>query len=225
MKLTKRHVVSPILAAGTAVALAACGSNSPSSGDGGMPGMPGMTSTPSATSTPAVTGSHNQADITFATGMIPHHGQAITMAEMALTKATNASVKELATAIKAAQDPEIKTMSGWLQSWGQPVPSATGGMDMSHMGSATTGSSGMDGMAGMEGMMTAEEMTQLSNTTGAAFDRLWLQMMVKHHQGAVAMAEKELGAGQYPEAKTLAQKIITDQKKEIATMNGLLPTV
>jgi uncharacterized protein (DUF305 family) len=227
---TLRRVALPVLGAAAALTLAACGGSSSSgSGGGGMPGMPGMTGSMSSTATAAPTGSpaagaHNQADVAFATGMIPHHRQAVTMAELALTKATNPTVKQLATAIKAAQDPEIKTMSGWLQGWGQPVPAATGG-GMSQMGSATTDSSGMGGMGGMGGMMTDAEMSQLSNASGAAFDRMWLQMMIKHHTGAVAMAQTELSTGGNQDAKQLAQSIIDDQTKEITTMTALLGTL
>ena len=115
-------------------------------------------------------------------------------------------------------------MSGWLIGWGQPVP-ATDGHDMSQMGasgSATT--SGSDPGAG-DGMMSDQEMRQLSNTTGPSFDRMWLQLMIRHHQGAVATAQTELAAGTNPDAKKLAQTIIDGQTAEIRTMTGLLPTI
>jgi len=182
-------------------------------------------STPSTPSRPTAAGPHNQADVAFATGMIPHHGQAITMAQMALSTSTNPKVKDLATAIKAAQDPEIQAMSGWLTGWAQPVPAATGGHDMSQMGSTTSSTSGSSTMGGMGGMMTDQEMEQLSKATGAAFDRMWLQMMVKHHQGAVAMSQTELATGTNPDAKQLAQAIIDSQTKEITTMTAALGTL
>jgi len=140
------------------------------------------------------------------------------MAEMALTKATDPTVKTLATEIKAAQDPEIKTMSGFLQGWGQPVPATAMGQDMGAMGS-TAGSSNM------AGMMTNEQMGQLGSASGAGFDRMWTQMMLKHHQGAVAEAKTELSAGSSVEAKQLAQAIIDGQTKEIATLTALLATL
>lgn len=225
MNRTLRHAALPVLAAATALALAACGgSTSSPSGHEGMPGMTSTTSasTPSTPSRPTAAGPHNQADVAFATGMIPHHGQAITMAQMALSTSTNPKVKDLATAIKAAQDPEIQTMSGWLTGWAQPVPAATGGHDMSQMGSTTSSTSGSSTMGGMGGMMTDQEMEQLSKATGAAFDRMWLQMMVKHHQGAVAMSQTELATGTNPDAKQLAQAIIDSQTKEITTMTAAL---
>ncbi len=228
MNRTLRHAALPVLAAATALALAACGgSTSSPSGHEGMPGMTSTTSasTPSTPSRPTAAGPHNQTDVAFATGMIPHHGQAITMAQMALSTSTNPKVKDLATAIKAAQDPEIQTMSGWLTGWAQPVPAATGGHDMSQMGSTTSSTSGSPAMGGMGGMMTDQEMEQLSKATGAAFDRMWLQMMVKHHQGAVAMSQTELATGTNPDAKQLAQAIIDSQTKEITTMTATLGTL
>jgi len=225
MNRTLRHAALPVLAAATALALAACGgSTSSPSGHEGMPGMTSTTSasTPSTPSRPTAAGPHNEADVAFATGMIPHHGQAITMAQMALSTSTNPKVKDLATAIRAAQDPEIQTMSGWLTGWAQPVPAATGGHDMSQMGSTTSSTSGSSTMGGMGGMMTDQEMEQLSKATGAAFDRMWLQMMVKHHQGAVAMSQTELATGTNPDAKQLAQAIIDSQTKEITTMTAAL---
>jgi uncharacterized protein (DUF305 family) len=77
----------------------------------------------------------------------------------------------------------------------------------------------------MPGMMTSDDMTKLGQVKGAAFDRLWLQMMIQHHQGAVEMAKTELQQGASNEAKQLAQQIIDTQQKEIATMSQLLGQV
>lgn len=185
----------------SSLALAAC-----NDGDGAMPGM--NHSTPSSTPS-ASAGAHNAADVEFATGMIPHHRQAVEMADMASGKAQAQAVKDLAAAIKAAQDPEIKQLSGWLTAWGEPVPTPSehGGHDMP---------------GSMPGMMTAEEMAELGKASGAAFDRMWLQMMVKHHRGAVTMAKTEQSAGQDQASIALAKKIETDQNREIATMQQLL---
>ena len=79
------------------------------------------TSSPKTSSSSSASTAHNAADVTFATDMIPHHSQAVEMADMALSTATNADVKTLATKIKAAQEPEISTMSGWLKAWKDPV--------------------------------------------------------------------------------------------------------
>lgn len=174
---------------------------------------------------------HNQADIAFAQEMIPHHQQAIAMAEMVPDRSTNQEVIELAEQINTAQGPEIATMQQWLRQWGteQPNPMNGGGMgsmdhgDMGGMDHGGMGDGGkqMTGM-GMPGMMSGQQMTQLRNAQGAAFDRMWLQMMITHHEGAVEMATQERRAGTNPDAKNLAGTIINTQQREITTMNGLL---
>ncbi|MGW7683830.1 DUF305 domain-containing protein [Kribbella sp. NPDC054772] len=165
----------------------------------------GSPSTPVATSAAAF----NDADVAFATQMIPHHQQAVEMADLALRKATTADVKTLATAIKAAQDPEIKQMSGWLTTWGKPVP--------------TPGErSGHDMSGSMAGMMTPEEMSDLDKASGTMFDRMWVDMMIRHHQGAVTMAKTEQTGGQDAPSIALAKKIQAAQTTEIATMQRLL---
>jgi uncharacterized protein (DUF305 family) len=210
------------LCAGALLILAACSSTtrtghanstptSATSGDTSMSAgmsMPGSSAHSMSGATPA-SGPHNAADITFTTDMIPHHGQATQMADMALAKTSNAGIKQLATNIKNAQNPEIQLMSGWLTGWGQPVPSTT----MGAMGSS------------MPGMMSDADMTKLDQTTGTAFDRLWVTMMVTHHTGAIAMATTELASGENADAKKLAQSIITSQGTEITTMKQLLTTL
>jgi uncharacterized protein (DUF305 family) len=189
-----------------ALGLAGCGNNS---NPGSMPSMThaAPTAAPSTSATSAA--QFNDADVTFATQMIPHHRQAVEMADMAANKATSPAVKQLATAIKAAQDPEIQQMSGWLTSWGKPVP--TPGM---HSGHDMSGS--------MPGMMTEQEMADLGKATGTMFDRMWVQMMINHHEGAVTMAKTEQTAGKDTAAIALAKKIETDQNREIAAMQKLL---
>lgn len=209
MRIATR-VAAGFLASATTLTLAACGS-SKTSGMDSMSTSGGSSPAASASSSMSMSmsDSHNDTDLAFATDMIPHHGQAIDMADMAVKKATNSQVKQLGTQIKAAQDPEIRTMSGWLKEWGAPVPSASmPGMDMGGMS--------------MNGMMSAGEMKRLDAATGTAFDKLWVQMMIKHHQGAIAMAKTELASGQYPQAKALAQSISNSQAKEVITMQSLL---
>ncbi|MEV0133262.1 DUF305 domain-containing protein [Dactylosporangium sp. NPDC050688] len=164
--------------------------------------------TPAATSTS--TSTFNATDVMFATDMIPHHRQALDMAEAAQSKAVTPEVKALAGRIAKAQEPEIATMSGWLTAWGEPVPSP-GAMhhDMGDMGQ-------------MPGMMTDQEMHDLSKAMGKDFDTMFLRMMIKHHQGAVEMAKTEQAQGQDPAAKQLAAKIAADQTAEITEMQGML---
>jgi uncharacterized protein (DUF305 family) len=173
-------------------------------GDSEAGSMPGMTHDSSSTPMSAAA-AFNDADVTFATQMIPHHQQAVTMADLALRKATTADVKNLATAIKAAQAPEIEQLSGWLTGWGKPVPTPN-----EHSGHTMTG------------MMSPQEMDDLNKATGSMFDRMWVEMMIKHHQGAVAMAKTEQITGQDAASVALAKKIQTAQTTEIATMQRLL---
>ncbi|MEU6384249.1 DUF305 domain-containing protein [Streptomyces bauhiniae] len=158
----------------------------------------------------ATAGAHNAADVTFAQGMIPHHQQALEMARLAPGHAASAEVKALAARIEKAQDPEIRTMTGWLKTWGEEPPMA--GMDHSRHG----------GMAGMSGMMSADDMTALEKSTGAGFDRKFLTLMVGHHQGAVEMARTEKAKGRDSRAVRMADDVIAAQSAEIKQMKGLL---
>lgn len=201
------------------IGTAACGSSTKTSASTAssattMP-SPGMTASTMASSSGTMAGTmagstFNVADTTFASSMIPHHQQAVTMADMALDTKAGAStaVKDLATRIKAAQGPEITTMKGWLSTWGATTTATT---TMGAMGPAATGA-----------MMSDADMTKLGSLTGTAFDTMWLTMMVSHHQGAVAMAQAELTTGASSDAKTLATKIIAAQNAEIAEMKKLL---
>ena len=212
-RLALRTVALPAALAATLV-LAACGTGSEDGGDAS--GMGGMTASTPATSgtqgaggTPAA-GAKTAADIAFATDGIPHHAQAVEMADLALGQATGAKVKAVALKVKAAQGPEITLMAGWLRGWGAPIPATAGGHGMAGMGEKA------------EGMASAQEMTDLRRATGAAFDRMWLRSMVRHHEGAVAMARTELEVGTNPQARKLAQSIIDGQSAEIAEMKSIL---
>ncbi|MFI9585929.1 DUF305 domain-containing protein [Streptomyces sp. NPDC052236] len=189
--------------AAAALVLAACG------GGGHDMGSMGDSSSPSTSAT-AQAGDHNDADVSFAKEMIQHHRQAVDMAEMADTRASSSEVKELATKIKGAQDPEIKTMSGWLTSWGEDVPADMDGMEGHDMSSA------------MPGMMSSEDMDRMEKASGAAFDKMFLEMMIKHHEGAVEMAKSEKTDGKYAAAKKLADDVIAAQTAEIDQMKKLL---
>lgn len=156
--------------------------------------------------TGSATGDHNEADLEFVRSMIPHHEQAVDMAELATVRASNPKVKDLAARIKEAQEPEISTMSGWLREWGEPAPSD----------GAAHGE--MDG----PGMMSGDEMTELEQASGPEFDRLFLTKMIRHHEGAVAVAKTETERGEFPPARQLATEITTTQQVEIENMEGLL---
>ncbi|MFH9562301.1 DUF305 domain-containing protein [Streptomyces globisporus] len=198
-----RRTVAVATAGAAAVVLAACGGND----DSTTTGHDGHTTKSPSASASASQGQHNAADVTFAQGMIPHHRQAVEMADLASTRAESAQVKTLAEDIKKAQDPEIKTLSGWLTSWGEDVP-AEDAMDHS--------------MHKSGGMMTMEDMDKLEKSSGKAFDTAFLEMMIKHHEGAVAMAKSEQTDGAYGPAKKMADAIVTSQTAEITQMNTLL---
>lgn len=217
---TIRRVTGAMVAAVAALAFAAgCGDDSHDSGHDG-------TANPTAsTATQAGAEQHNQADISFAQGMIPHHQQAVEMSNLAETRA-GAEVKALAAKIKQAQAPEIQQMTEWLRQWGAPLPSSPAGGHDSHGDAPGQPSSGPDshggGHEGMTGMMTEQEMTELTASTGAKFDRMFLEMMIRHHEGAVQMATTEQQQGQNPVAKKLAGEIIAAQNTEIQEMRALL---
>lgn len=162
----------------------------------------------------------NNADVTFAQAMTPHHQQAVEMADMALKQGKNAKVLDLAKRIKAAQDPEIVKLQGWLKKWGGSPSTGDSGSSMHDSGSSMHGSMTMG-----EGMMSAKDMAQLSKATGAEFDKMFLAMMIGHHQGAVTMAKTELKDGKSTEAKSLATSIINAQETEIAEMKSLQSSV
>ncbi len=192
------------------VLLTGCASSSMSSAE-----MPAGQSSGSG----AMVANGSDADITFAQLMISHHEQAVQMADMALQQANSSEVTDLATQIKAAQDPEIGQMRGWLQQWGAPEQmDGMDGMDHGDMGHGDTDSGGQS--AG--GMMSDADMGALGNASGADFDRMWLTMMIAHHEGAIKMAEQVKAESTNPDVTALADAIVAGQKKEIDTMQQLL---
>ena len=200
-----------LVAAGV-LGLAACSAPSspaPSSAPA-VPSASASASAPSPVGGPAASGSHNDADVTFATSTVPHHQQAVEMSDLLLSKdSVDPDVSELATTSKAEQEPEIEQMTGWLQGWGAPA-SSPGGMG------------GMGGMADQDGMMSAADLQALAAATGKDAQTRYLRGMVRHHEGAVAMANTELQHGRNLEAKSLAISIVTSQQAEIDRMNQLL---
>ncbi|MEU8324515.1 DUF305 domain-containing protein [Nonomuraea sp. NPDC048881] len=185
-------------AAGALVLLAACGAN-----DTASTAAPEATTASATASAPPSQPSFNDADVMFAQMMIPHHQQAVEMAELAPQRAKDPEIKKLAADIKAAQDPEIQTMKGWLTEWGKPVPSGGMGHDM-------------------PGIMSAEDMKKLDGAKGAAFDRLFAEQMIAHHEGAIEMARTEQASGVNPQAKELAKAIESTQQAEVAQLRKLL---
>ena len=180
------------------LALAGCAGTTSS---GGMDDMPGMGSSASASPAADV----NNADMQFTMMMIPHHEQAVEMADMILAKdGIDERVIVLAEQIKAAQGPEIDLMESWLDDWGTPMGN-------------------MDGMG--DGMMSDTDMQSLEDATGAEASRLFLEQMIVHHEGAIEMAQAEVDNGQNAEVIALAESIIASQTAEITTMEDILATL
>ncbi|PWJ54904.1 Uncharacterized conserved protein, DUF305 family [Quadrisphaera granulorum] len=211
-RTTARSAALLLASAATALLLAGCGASSSGAHHdaddmqhGSSPAA--SAASPSSSSISAGASAHSDADVSFARDMVVHHEGALTMAELATQRASTPEVKALAERIMAAQQPEIDLMQGWLTAWGaDPSSQHSGhsGMDMDSMG------------------MSADDTAALQAATGTAFDRLFLQQMTVHHEGAVTMARQELAEGTDAEAKALAQRIEADQTAEIAEMAALL---
>ncbi|WP_328530020.1 DUF305 domain-containing protein [Nocardioides sp. NBC_00368] len=170
---------------------------------------------------------HNKADVAFATDMIQHHAQAMAMVDLTMDRKLDPEVQELADEIRAAQSPEIETMSSWLQEWGEEVPSTMRDhVNGGHEGHGDEDSSMSDSMEGMDadmpGMMSAEDMDALESASDAEFQDMWLEMMIEHHEGAVEMSESQQDEGRFKPAVDLAGTIIETQSTEIDTMEKIL---
>jgi uncharacterized protein (DUF305 family) len=201
--MVRRALLAGVAAMSALVVLAACGGNDDDTGNMNHGG-----GAASGASSP-VSAPVNDADVEFAQMMIPHHKQAVQMAGLAETRAGDAQIKQLAAQIKAAQDPEIKTMTGWLTAWGKPSTMPSGGHDM-------------PGMSSMPGEMSDEDMVKLEAAKGTEFDRMFAQMMIDHHNGAIEMARDEQAKGSNPDAKALAATIEKTQTAEVGTLQQAL---
>ena len=194
----KRTLMSAVVLAG-ALALAGC-SASEEPMDHDMSTMAGSESGGDA--------AHNEADMMFAQMMIPHHEQAVEMADVVLAKdGTNPEVTALATEIKAAQAPEIEQLGGWLDAWGAERTMEGDSHD------------------GMDGMMSEEDMQALDAATPPESDRLFLEQMIAHHEGAVEMAQTQIDSGSDAAAVEMAQTIVDTQTAEITTMEDMLASM
>jgi uncharacterized protein (DUF305 family) len=168
-----------------------------------MSGMD-MSGSDAPTASETAAADFNGADVTFAQMMIPHHEQAVEMSETLLAKdGIDERVRDLATQIKDAQQPEIDQLKEWLSEWGQEE-------------------SDMGGMNHGGGMMSEEDMTALDDATGDDAARLFLEQMTVHHEGAIEMGKAEVADGENADAVAMAETIVATQTDEIALMQDLL---
>jgi len=161
---------------------------------------------------------YSDADVEFMSGMIPHHAQAVIMGGWAKTHGARQDVAILCERIVVGQTDEIGMMQQWLRDRGLPVPDAKSTRHKMKM-------NGMEHEMLMPGMMTDEQMAALDKARGPEFDRLFLEGMIRHHQGAVDMVEvlfKSYGAAQDEVIYKFASDVYADQSTEIARMHKML---
>jgi uncharacterized protein (DUF305 family) len=188
---------------GAVLLLLGCiGESSSGRGDAAAP-----TATPSGAAA-----NFNHADVHFAQSMLVQNDQAVEMCKMVLAKRdVKTEVRYLAEQIRAVQEPQIETMYKWSETWSQ----------MPGQGDETD-DDGPGHHGGENGLMNEEQMEELDTTDGSTAQRLFLEGMIRHHQGAVVIAEAEAGAGIYEDAVELAKDMVATQKAEIVAMQHVL---
>ena len=200
--------VAPVLVVLAGLSLSACTTDPapPSAGSiapviaPGRPGEPARTIGPGEAATAVPTPTANAADVRYVQDMIVHHRQALDMAILAPARAGTPKLKSLASRINDSQLPEVQVMTSWLREQGQRLPDHHAGH------------------AGMPGMATPEQMEALAAASGGEFDRLFLQLMIAHHQGALTMSEQVLTTGSHLRIEELANEIAATQAGEIRRM-------
>ena len=154
---------------------------------------------------------HHAADATFMRGMVGHHAQAVLMTSLVMDRTDNAALRLLAERITVSQTDEIAWMERWLKDRKEPLPDPHAHHQPGH--------------TAMAGMLTDAQLAELTAARGARFDRLFLQFMIQHHEGALVMvAELKAvsGAGQEPATAMFASEVDSDQRMEIARMRAML---
>lgn len=173
-------------------------------------------------------------DVGFAQDMSVHHSQAVEMSAMALTNAADPAVRTLAYDVITTQQSQWGTMQGWLAMWGRPLQAA--GKPMTWMRTDEGNAETMPEMTEhasmpaesastaplMPGMATSSELATLRGATDAAFDTLYLQLLLRHHQGGLPMARYAAANASQQVVTTLARQIVDTQQAESATMQQLL---
>jgi uncharacterized protein (DUF305 family) len=166
-------------------------------------------------------------DVGFAQDMRVHHLQAITMAGIERDKTTDPDLHTLAFDIESTQLAQVGTMSGWLTVWGQPELSDPGKGYMAWMAAASHFHNGgaatqSGGVTAMPGMATPEELTKLKSLSGKDLDIFFLQLMLRHHQGGLAMAQYAAEHAGVGYVRNLASKIVSAQQAEVTLMTNML---
>ena len=154
---------------------------------------------------------HTAADVRFVQGMIGHHTQAVEMTDLLKTRTQSEDMRKLARRIEVSQRDEIKRMQEWLRARGEPLPDP----HAHHTHDA----------APMPGMLTPAEMKRLAEATGPEFDRLFLEYMIKHHEGALTMVKQLFaspGSAQDSDIFAFASDVDADQRMEIQRMSAML---
>jgi uncharacterized protein (DUF305 family) len=193
-----RRVGAALAAVAAALFLSSCS----------RPASDGHTGQPS--DQPVITGQpagYNADDVAFANDMILHHQQAVDLSAMVPDRSANTELVSLAQQISTVQQPEINVMKVFLVQWKENPDTNSG-----HAGHGNT----------MQGMVDGATMTRLESLNGAEFDKLWLESMISHHQGAIEMAKAEIANGDNVDAKSLANNIVTTQEAEIGQMKQML---
>lgn len=161
-------------------------------------------------------GAPSPADIAFCQDMAAHHDQAVLMSVLAQDRA-GPTVKAIAASILVAQSQETGILRGWLQLWGQPP------VDLSPASRPQTGKYCLAPRGGaMPGMASPQQLNQLWRSSGNAFDILFLQLMIRHHQGGLLMSREARLQAKLDVVRTTAQAMLTQQTQEIADMRRLL---
>lgn len=197
------------------------------SGPAGRPTGSADASGGSAAATGGERPQHTEADVRFMQGMIAHHAQALVMTALVPERAGSDDIRALAERIEVSQRDEIALMQRWLRDRGEAVPSPEAGMHEHAVDHPDM--PGMSGEGGhehlMPGMLTEEELARLARAKGTEFDRLFLEFMIQHHEGALTMVAQLLatpGAGQEPAIFRFASDVNADQRMEIRRMRAML---
>lgn len=192
-------------------------------------GNTGQGASASAAAAPA----DDSAEAGFARDMQVHHRQAVTMSLSVLGATDDAEVRQLATDIMLTQQQQAGQMHAWLELWGLPQTGSQpvmAWMEHSSHGAdhdsehGASGGAGVSGVGSMPGMATPEQLAQLQAATGTDAERLYLQLMIPHHEAGVEMARAALAL--FPESDTaersLAQAVVSSQTSELAVLRSLL---